>query len=394
MSKSFARRIILVVTVSLAAACAFPTAPATPPPNTPTSVSATATLAPIPTIQPSQQPNAGQVLDALLSDLAAKHLFAGSVLVARGGTVLLSKGYGLADQAQGLADTPHTKFHLASMTKAFTAMAIMILENQGKLDVHASVCKYMPDCPPAWKPITIHHLLTHTSGLPDYFPGIHFSLDVATPPPLEEPIRIIRDQPLDFAPGTKEVYSNSGYYLLGYLIEQISGQTYGDFLRQNIFKPLGMADSGYYDGNADGLAIGYSDATTPMVPIAWSALYSAGALYSTVEDMYRWDQALYTEKLVPQGSLDRIFTPYTPFNADYDQGGPNYGYGDDGYGYGWAIGTSNGHRVIHHMGIWPGGQTHIARYVDDGLVIVVLSNYAVINTFEVAKLLAGKVLQP
>jgi len=233
--------------------------------------------------------------------------FMGAVLVARENEVLLDKGYGFANLEWNIPDSPKTKFRLGSITKQFTAASILLLEERGKLKVDDPVKKYMPDAPAVWDRITIFNLLTHTSGIPnftsfsDYRKLEPFS---ATP---EELVTRFRDKPLDFQPGERWSYSNSGYVLLGYLIEKISGESYAQFLQDNIFKPLGMVDSGYdsnstvipnrasgYAPNKDGLVnAGYIDMTIPL---------SAGGLYSTTEDLLRWEQGLFGGKLLSPAS--------------------------------------------------------------------------------------------
>ena len=185
--------------------------------------------------------------------------FMGSVLVARGDDVLMSKGYGMADLDGKIGNDASTKFRLGSLTKQFTAASILLLEERGKLKVEDPVKKFLPDAPAAWDKITIFHLLTHTSGIPNFtsFPEYRGSEALPTTP--EKLVARFRDKPLDFEPGTEWRYSNSGYVLLGYLLERITGQKYADFLQANIFSPLGMKDSGYDSNTADipHRAIGY-----------------------------------------------------------------------------------------------------------------------------------------
>jgi CubicO group peptidase (beta-lactamase class C family) len=370
---------LLLAAVLLAACAGAPTATAQPtfqPATVPPTTVPTATPPPSPAADPAA------AADALLTKFAAQDLFSGSVLIARDGQVLLSKGYGMADQKLGIANTPQTQFLLASVTKQFTAMAILILESQGKLDVQSSVCQYLPDCPAQWQPVTLHHLLTHTGGIPNFTETSDYQTYRSTPGTVDGMLLRLHDLPLDFAPGASFHYSNSGYFLLGAVIERVSGETYGDFLRQVIFEPLGMAHSGY-DGNQDAMAIGYESGATPALPTDKSVAFSAGGLYSTVEDMYRWDQALYTERLVQQPALDRMFSVQTPSTAEL------------AYGYGWAIGTdSQGGRLVIHSGGFEGFRTIIARHVDDRLVIILLCNQQNVDTDFVAGLLFDKVVQP
>jgi CubicO group peptidase (beta-lactamase class C family) len=297
--------------------------------------------------------------DALFQDIVKAGTFSGSALIAQNGQIILSQGYGFADRAKKTPNTPQTKFRLGSLTKQFTAMAIMILQEQGKLNVQDKVCAYLTDCPESWKPITLHQLLTHSSG-------IHDTSDPNTT--LEKMFAYAKLIPLDFQPGTSWNYCNIGFALLGKVIEAASGQTYEAFLQKDIFEPLHMSNSGYDHGQPD-LALGYADkGDSAVTPWDGQALFSFGALYSTAEDLYRWDQALYTEKLVSQKSLDAIFTAQVHIPA----------YPDWGYGYGWFIGPPALH-FINHQGVVPGFGSVIYRYPDDKTTIIMLTNQQAVD---------------
>jgi CubicO group peptidase (beta-lactamase class C family) len=304
-------------------------------------------------------------IEAWLSQLAEDRLFSGSVLVAHQGKVLLSQGYGLADREQRIPNTAQTRFRLGSITKQFTAMAILILQAQGRLHIQDLVCNYIVDCPAAWKAITLEHLLTHTSGIPNFTQFVDFRTWQATPSPPLEVIARFRDRPLDFQPGEEWSYSNSGYTLLGYIIEQASGQSYEAFLQQSILSPLDLHNTGY-EHDSDDLAIGYRtrQSTLPVASADMSIAYAGGALYSTVEDLYRWDQALYTTKLLPQAQIDEMFSPHVAIP-------PGGGWA---YGYGWFLRTERDRQLIFHEGLSDGGRSIIARYPDDHVTIIVLSN--------------------
>ena len=289
--------------------------------------------------------------------------FMGSVLVAQDGKVLLDKAYGFANLEWDVPNTPTTKFRLGSITKQFTAASILLLEERGKLKVEDPVKKYMPDAPAAWDKITIFHVLTHTSGIPSFtgFPDFESREAQAMTP--EKLVEWFRDKPLEFEPGTKWNYSNSGYVLLGYLIETISGQSYSDFVQQNIFTPLGMKDSGY-DSNSAIIAhraAGYTPGKSGPVNAGFvhmSIPFSAGALYSTTEDLLRWEQGLFGGKVLKAESLAKMTTPFK-----------------DDYAFGLAVHlSSNGHKVIEHDGGIEGFNTSLAYYPDDKLVVAVLAN--------------------
>jgi len=240
--------------------------------------------------------------------------FSGSVLIAKGDEVLVRKGYGLANIEIDVPNTPKTKFRLGSVTKQFTAMAILQLQEDELLSVNDPLSKFIPDYPEGDK-ITIHHLLTHTSGIPNLtdFPELEKIKKIKTP--IEEIIKIFKNEQLEFAPGEKHQYSNSGYTLLGYIIEKASGKTYEEYLKENIFIPLNMKDSGYDHYNTVLLnrASGYSPGKDGIVNakyIDMSIPFGGGCLYSTVGDMYLWDRALYTDKLLSESSLNEMFTPF------------------------------------------------------------------------------------
>ncbi len=238
--------------------------------------------------------------DEAVQAYVKKGEFSGAVLVAKDGAPLVSKGYGLANRELDVPNTPRTKFRLGSITKMFTAMAILHLEEQGKLAVTDPVCKHVPDCPPAWAKITIHHLLTHTSGIPNFTSLPDYPKTMAAPSAVNQTVARFRDRPLDFDPGEKFRYSNSGYVLLGQVIEKVAIESYGAVLKRTIFEPLGMKDTGY-DSGAEIIprrASGYSrqaERFRNAMYIDMSIPHAAGGLYSTVEDLLIWDQALDTE---------------------------------------------------------------------------------------------------
>ncbi len=315
--------------------------------------------------------------DIYLSKLTKARLFSGSVLIARNGKVLVRKGYGEADREKHLVNTAQTKFRLGSTTKQFTAMAILILQARGKLNVQDRICTYFSGCPTAWQKITLHHLLTHTSGITDFTRFPDFQTTQGSPSSPTETIARFKDKPLDFQPGKKFSYSNSGYVVLGVIIEQASGKRYEAFLQENIFVPLQMVDSGYDHNNGD-LAIGYRNQTNLADFIDMSIPYAAGGLYSTVEDLYRWDQALYTDKLIPKNLRDKMFTPFAQLQ---DTGG-------FGYGYGWGIGKEGDRPVVSHIGGIKGFSSSIARYPNDKVVIIVLGNREDVNSGDIGVQLA------
>ena len=294
----------------------------------------------------------------------------GSVLLAKGGKVILARGYGLANVELGVANKPDTKFRLGSITKQFTAAAILQLQEEGKLRVGDPISKYIPGSPAEWNRVTVHYLLTHTSGIHSYTDGADYPnhMREQAGAPLEF-INRFRDLPLDFDPGTKFHYDNSGYFLLGLIIEQVSGLKYEDYLRRHLFEPLQMTGTGYdwpstilkdrasgYSKNGAGEEINadFLDMGQP---------YAAGSLYSTVLDLYKWDRALYTTTVLSAKSIEAAFTP-----NEYE-----WAAGIK-YGYGWGIAQVHGHKAVGHGGGINGFSTVIWRAIEEDAVSIVLSN--------------------
>ena len=306
--------------------------------------------------------NTNSRMDQVVQSYVANNQFMGSVLVARGNDVLLDKGYGSADLEWNIPNTPDTKFRLGSVTKQFTAASILLLEERGKLSVNDPVKKYMPDAPAAWDKITIFHLLTHTSGIPNFTEFPDYRKLEPFPTTAEQLVARFRDKPLEFEPGEKWNYSNSGYVLLGYLIEKISGESYEKFVNENIFGPLGMKDSGYDSNTAiiphrasgyvrgpNGFAhAGFINMTVPL---------SAGALYSTTGDLLKWEQDLFGGKLLSPASLEKMTTPFK-----------------NDYAFGVEVRTAKGHKLIEHNGAIEGFNTQLEYFPDEKLTVAVLAN--------------------
>lgn len=308
---------------------------------------------------------------AYLASQSANGSFRGSVLIGIHGKIAFERSYGLANEEWNIPNTPITKFRIASLTKQFTAASILLLEERGKLSVKDPVSKYIPNLPEPWQPITLHQLLTHTSGIPAPSPDSaadkQFDRTGATPQQL---LQDAQSKPLDFPPGSRLAYSNRGYILLGMVIEKVSGQTYADFLHDNIFSPLGMTGSGYDVATALLLhrASGYSLQDGHLANadfVDMSVPFSAGGLYSTVEDLYRWNEALATPgKLLSAKSLAQMFAVYPETSTN---GGLNYGYGT-------VITHRFGKVLYSHGGGVTGFQSSIQRYPHEHICIVILSN--------------------
>ncbi|MDQ3920426.1 MAG: serine hydrolase [Acidobacteriota bacterium] len=303
-------------------------------------------------------PKLAEYMDAL----AAQGRFSGAALVAREGKVIFSRAYGMANYELGVPNTTETKFRIGSMTKPFTATAVMLLQERGRLSVQDSICKYVSRCPAAWQPITLRHLLSHTSGLAKQEKAADYLKTAMLPMTVAQLVEGLKNRPPDFKPGERFDYNNNGYVLLGHVIERASGRSYETFMRENLFAPLGMNDTGYdrHEPVIKGRAAGYVREGAALLNAAYidqSQPFAAGALYSTAGDLLRWDQALYTEKLLPRKTLEEVFTPAA---------GP--------YGYGWFVTRQFGRRLLWHGGGTPGFAADLLRFPDDRVTVVILSN--------------------
>lgn len=302
---------------------------------------------------------------------AAKQGFTGSALVARDGKVIFSKGFGMANAEWDIPNRPQTKFRLGSITKQFTAASILLLQERGKLAVQDPICKYVAECPKIWEPITIHHLLTHTSGIPSYTDvksPAEFRKLSQTPVTVTGFVDSFKPKPLEFPPGEKMKYNNSGYFMLGYIIEKVSGQSYEAFLQKNIFTPLKLAETGYdtHDRILKGRAIGYSrrnDARINSDYLDMTVPYAAGSLYSTVENLFAWNEALFSDKLLSAKSREAMMT--------VDQ---------DNYAYGLVISKQFNRKIVSHGGGINGFSTILTRFPEEQITIVVLRNADYGNT--------------
>ncbi len=312
-------------------------------------------------------------IDQLVSKYAEYGQFNGSVLVAEKGEVIYKKGFGFANVEWSIPNQPDTKHRLASITKQFTAMLILQLAAENKIKLHDPVSTYLPDYPKKTGDIvTIHHLLTHTSGIPSYTSmSLYRDMMAKTYSP-EEIVRLFADSTLEFTPGERFQYSNSGYVLLGYILEKLTGQSYMDVLQSRIFAPLKMNNSGY-DVTSSVIrnrASGYDRFGNELRNtyfLDMSVPFAAGGIYSTVEDLYLWDQALYTDVLLPSSFRDLLFEKHIAS-------------GQNDYGYGWEMGkmplgnTLEQVETISHSGGINGFNTLITRIPVDKTLIVFLNN--------------------
>jgi CubicO group peptidase (beta-lactamase class C family) len=302
-------------------------------------------------------------LQKLFEAYSHTNQFNGTVLISQGEKLLLNKGYGFKSIKDSVMNTPETIFQIGSLTKQFTAAAILKLQEDGKLKVQDKVSKYFPGYPKG-DSITIEHLLTHTSGIYNYTNDPAFMLTKAVKPITRDSmLALFKDKPLKFSPGTKWSYSNSGYMLLGYIIEKASKKSYERYIRETIFKPLKMKSSGFdfAHSNNPNKATGYdiiAGADSKEAGLVDSSVsYAAGAIYSTTADLYQWHKGLLSDKLLQKSSLEKALTPYK-----------------NKYGYGWFVDTLNGKKVASHGGGIFGFNTYIVRVPQDDIAIVLLNN--------------------
>jgi CubicO group peptidase (beta-lactamase class C family) len=301
--------------------------------------------------------------DELLKQYTKQNSFNGVVLIAQKGKILLEKGYGYKNAAAKTLNDSNTVFQIGSITKQFTSAIILQLQEQHKLFLQDKLSKYIPDYPKG-DSITIENLLTHTSGIYNYTNDEEYvKNNIARQIKLEELIATFKNKPFDFSPGTEYRYSNSGYTLLGYIIEKVTGESYFTIVRENIFTPLKMNHSGFDFSNLKSAnkATGYiklsEKSTNPATIVDSSESYAAGSIYTTVGDLYKWDRALYTNSIMHDSSLQKTFTPYKA-----------------NYGYGWVIDSSYGKKVVMHSGEIFGFTSFIARIPSDEVCIILLDN--------------------
>ena len=329
---------------------------------------------------------------AVRQEMKEQHIPGIGLAVVRNGRIVKAKGYGLANVELNTRVSPETVFNAGSISKQFTATAILLLAEEGKLGLDDSIAKYFPEAPPALKAVTIRHLLTHTSGIPDVSDGteethgVQGVVDFHREYTEDELARAYLAQPLDSQPGTKWNYCNACYDLLGFLIHRVSGKPYGDFLRERIFAPLGMTTRVFsYADIILNRANGYSlvDGALKNAPRWWSQSIlsgAAGGLWMNVLDLAKWDAALYSERIIKRSSLEAMWTP-----VPLDDGSAYPG------GMGWFIASAKGHRLVFHTDGGPGDSGVISRYLDDRLTIIVMTNLGAHHT-DVMKII-GKVVE-
>ena len=313
--------------------------------------------------QPPTRAGFAQRADALVKPYLEAKLFSGAILVAHRGRPVFRRAYGLANREWGVANTPETRFRVGSITKQFTAAAILKLAEAGRLNLDDPIRRFYPEAPAAWDRVTIRTLLTHSSGIPSYtnLPDYYARIQRLEMAP-REIVALTADKPLLFEPGKGFDYDNTGYILLGLVVEAASGQSYQRYLRETIFEPVGLKDTGYDDASvilprrASGYRLGNGQLRNAL-PIASSIPYAAGAHYSSVDDLLAWDRSLFSGRVISVLSRRAMFA-----DAGF------------GYGFGWYIGQSHGHRLWSHGGGINGFLTIKDNYPDDDLIVLVLAN--------------------
>jgi CubicO group peptidase (beta-lactamase class C family) len=338
------------------------------------------------TLALSQSSLDSAVAEYVKAEMERQHIPGLALLVTRDGKVVRSEGFGLANVEVQVPVKPETIFQSGSVGKQFTATAVMMLVEAGKIGLNDPLTKYFPEAPPSWKNVTVRELLSHTGGFGDYPKDFNFRKDWTEP----QLLKLVESIPLAYPPGTKWEYSNLGYLTLGILIHRVSGEFYGDFLRQRIFQPLGMQATRIISevDIIPNRAAGYRLLKGELKNQEWVApamnTTADGSLYFSIVDLSKWDAALYEGKLLKRSSFDLMWTPVKLKNGQSNKAG---------YGFGWFIEERNGHRCIHHDGSWQGFETAIDRYVDDHLSVVALTNLAGAKPGEITKHVAEMYLQ-
>jgi CubicO group peptidase (beta-lactamase class C family) len=303
--------------------------------------------------------------DYVRSALAEKHIPGAAIVVIKNGKIIKTAGYGLASVEFNVPVTPETVFEIGSVSKQLTAAGIMLLVEDGKITLDQKISTILPNTPDAWKNVSVRNLLTHTSGIKSYSSLDGFELNRRLK--RDDFIKLLGVQPLDFETGTSYVYSNSGYSLLGYIIETVSGKNYWDYMRERIFNPLKMTKTADRDPKyiIPNRATGYEWRENQLVGRDYDLtdVFSAGAIVSTVGDLAKWDAALRNDTLLKKESKLQMWTP-----LDFTSG-KNYPYG-----FGFRLSDVRGHKLVAHSGQTAGFGANISRYVDDDLTVIALTN--------------------
>ena len=311
-----------------------------------------------------------------LNERLARSRFMGAVLVARGDKVVFRQVYG---QSEGRPLALDDRFRLASVSKQFTAAAILKLQDEGKLSVDDPLCKWIDPCPEAWAPIRLHHLLSHTSGVPDLMSQANWGWRRIRPTTPEDLTAASAMYRLQFQPGTKVRYDNAGFNLLGVVIQKASGMAFADYLRTALFDPLGMNDTGYDDGADHRIIMGYANfpgGLTPQPQANPSVVFAAGGLYSTLDDLLVWERALHRGHLLSAESYADMIRDHAPADTPPERGRPrrDWGYGVFVNRLGTRVSPGFDDRQIYHTGSWSGFRNLMTYQPDQDVTVIVLSN--------------------
>jgi CubicO group peptidase (beta-lactamase class C family) len=350
---------------------------------------------PLATSPAPQGDTTAAAMTSYLKGLAAKKKFTGAAIVVRHGQVLTRFAAGQADAAKGVPVRPDTIFRLASVSKQFTAMLVLKQRDRGLLRLSDRICpyvvpKYVKSCPKAWGPITIQQILAHTSGIPDISEMPDFFPKLPKPTTTQEIISRFSNKPLDFKPGTNWKYSNSGYILAGAIVEKVTHKPFGTALRDDITGPLNLTHTGYSNGNPPaGYAKGYLRLGAAAGPINGSQANAAGGVYSTVDDLSRWDRAFGAHRVAPAATVDDAFGKQARCPAGGCLDSPS-----SAYGFGWLVDRLDGHRYFYHPGLLQGYHTSNAYLPDDDIAVVVLSNVQNTDVNGINRHLATMALTP
>jgi CubicO group peptidase (beta-lactamase class C family) len=338
-------------------------------------------LATTPAPRSAEQSSAASALDKYLTASTELGRFSGAVLVAKDGVILLRKAYGYSDIEKRIPYSVETQSEIASLSKMFTAMSVLKLRDRGTLRLEGSVCDYLDDCPEAWKTVTIEEVMRHTSGITDYEDALDLGSDkymafMREPGTSRRILENAKKLPLDFKPGEKFKYSNTGYVVLGFIVQQVSKQPFGEFLAEQILKPAGMSHSGVigYGPAPTLLARGYThgdlswpqmlkgvslvdEDLKPLPSLPLTRPHGDAGMYSTLDDLYRWSLVMDGGSFVSASEIAEVFSP-----------------GRDGYGYGWVIGEDFGQKRYQHTGVLPGFLSSLIKFPAEKLTIVIMSN--------------------
>ena len=331
----------------------------------------------------AEQAAAGDSVDDYIHAQMDKRNIPGlALLVVRNGKIERAQGYGFSNVELQVPVRPETIFQSGSMGKQFTAMAVMMLAEQGKLSIDDPLNKFFPDAPATWKQVKVKNLLSHTGGFTDYPKNFDMRRDYTE----DQLLKIVEGIPLAFPPGSKWSYSNLGYLTLGVLIHRVTGQFYGDLLHDRVFEPLGMTTTRIISEEdiIPNRAAGYRLVKGELKNQEWVSqkvnTTADGSLYFSILDLAKWDAALREGKFISVQGYKLMWTPFVLNNGKLNP---------DGYGFGWFISKTNGHRVLEHEGAWQGFNTNISRYIDDGLTVVVLANLEGAHPDEITHHVAG-----